>query len=277
MPPSEVRSPRSLSLPTTAPAALSRTRGGDPWGRPLNSSVHNIVSEGATSTRSSLGGKSPGSRTRLESMRHRRPRPTTDAAPLRTPNCSNRADTCNHRPSAVASANAYRQPGHQHYRRVRPHLLATRRRLGLGFDLIGLNDHEALVDRAGLVLVRPGTPAHTRENPSLSTRQRSVPTRLGLPPSRRMAGRHRRALAQRRGRLRRARARPTGLPTLRPRPRGHARVARQPVCSPSRCTMSMTVLRPSRLSSPADWQTSRNSFPRIDCSSDHRPRPGDSR
>ena len=51
----------STSLPTTAPAALSRTRGGDPWGPPPNSSIQNIVSEGATSTRSSLGGKSPGS------------------------------------------------------------------------------------------------------------------------------------------------------------------------------------------------------------------------
>ena len=60
------------------------------------------------------------------------------------------------------------QPGHQHYRRVRPHLLATRRRLGLGFDLIGLNDHEALVDRAGLVLVhreRRLTPGKTRRYP----------------------------------------------------------------------------------------------------------------
>src|SRR5271157_4436200 len=38
-------------------------------------SIHNIVSEGATSTRSSLGEKSPGSQTRLESMRHRRPGP----------------------------------------------------------------------------------------------------------------------------------------------------------------------------------------------------------
>jgi hypothetical protein len=36
--------------------------------------------------------------------------------------------------------------------RIRPHLLATRRRLGLGFDLIGLDDHEALVHRAGFVL-----------------------------------------------------------------------------------------------------------------------------
>ena len=61
------------------PSSSFSKRGGDPWGRPLNSSVHNIVSEGATSTRSSLGGKSPGSRTRLESMRHRRPRPTTYA------------------------------------------------------------------------------------------------------------------------------------------------------------------------------------------------------
>ena len=46
---------------------------------PPNSSIHNIVSEGATSTRSSLGEKSPGSQTRLESMRHRRPGPATGA------------------------------------------------------------------------------------------------------------------------------------------------------------------------------------------------------
>src|SRR5208337_3772296 len=43
---------------------------------------------------------------------HAAPSPKTSnrRAPLRTPNCSNRADTCNHRPSAVASANAYRNP-----------------------------------------------------------------------------------------------------------------------------------------------------------------------
>ena len=44
------------------------------------------------------------------------------------------------------------QPGHQHHRRVRPHLLAARRWLGLGLDLVGFDDHEALVHRAGLIL-----------------------------------------------------------------------------------------------------------------------------
>src|SRR5208337_1293126 len=43
---------------------------------------------------------------------HAAPSPKTSnrRSPLRTPNCSNIADTCNHRPSAVASANAYRNP-----------------------------------------------------------------------------------------------------------------------------------------------------------------------
>ena len=34
-------------------SSFSNARG-DPWGRPLNSSAHNIVSEGATTTRSLL-------------------------------------------------------------------------------------------------------------------------------------------------------------------------------------------------------------------------------
>src|SRR5271166_241474 len=46
MPPSEVRSPRSPSLPTTAPAALSRTRGGDPWGRPIYAGARSQESAG---------------------------------------------------------------------------------------------------------------------------------------------------------------------------------------------------------------------------------------
>jgi hypothetical protein len=41
-------------LSTTAPAVVSRTSGDDPWGRPPNSAIHNSVSEGATSIRSSL-------------------------------------------------------------------------------------------------------------------------------------------------------------------------------------------------------------------------------
>src|SRR5208283_1347396 len=38
------------------------------------------------------------------------PRTNNHRLPLRTPNCSNNAETCNHKPSAVASANAYRNP-----------------------------------------------------------------------------------------------------------------------------------------------------------------------
>ena len=38
------------------------------------------------------------------------PKTSNRRSPLRTLNCSNRADTCNHRPSAVASANAYPNP-----------------------------------------------------------------------------------------------------------------------------------------------------------------------
>src|SRR5208337_2350938 len=38
------------------------------------------------------------------------PRTSNRRSPLRTPNWSNSADTCNNRPSAVAFANAYRNP-----------------------------------------------------------------------------------------------------------------------------------------------------------------------
>src|SRR5271157_1928788 len=54
LPLSQVRSRHLLSLPTVSPAVPSRTHGDDPWGRPRNSSVRNIVSGDATSTRSSL-------------------------------------------------------------------------------------------------------------------------------------------------------------------------------------------------------------------------------
>ena len=67
------------------------------------------------------------------------------------------------------------QPGHQHHRRERPYLLATRRRLGLGFDLIGLDDHEPLIHRAGLVL------GH-RERRLTSGKARCYPLGLDLFP-----------------------------------------------------------------------------------------------
>jgi hypothetical protein len=43
---------------------------------------------------------------------HAAPSPSTSnrRSPLRTPNSSSSAETCNHKPSAVASANAYRNP-----------------------------------------------------------------------------------------------------------------------------------------------------------------------
>ena len=46
----DTRVPGTQSSPTTAPVAPSRRRGDDPWGRPRNSSVRNIVAEGVPGT-----------------------------------------------------------------------------------------------------------------------------------------------------------------------------------------------------------------------------------
>ena len=75
----------------------------------------------------------------------------------------------------MASANAYRNPATS-TTAVNVHTsLLTRRRLGLGFDLIGLDDHEPLIHRAGLVL------GH-RERRLTSGKARCYPLGLDLFP-----------------------------------------------------------------------------------------------
>src|SRR5271166_1978080 len=157
------------------------------------------------------------------------PRTSNRRSPLRTPNWSNSADTCNHRPSAVASANAYRNP-------------AT--------STTAVNVHTSLrpVDGWALVLTSSGStitnPSSTAWGLSLATGNAGshpgsplLSTRAGLLPSRPAAGRHRLTLSGRRGRQQLGRARPTGPRTLRPGPRGLAHVARGPVARPpdARC------------------------------------------
>src|SRR5512135_299601 len=78
-PPAGVPPRHPPSLPTTAPAVPSPTRGDVLWGLRRHSFAHNIVSEDATSTQSSPWGTPPSPRTRVESRRRRRPRPTTGA------------------------------------------------------------------------------------------------------------------------------------------------------------------------------------------------------
>ena len=90
------------------------------------------------------------------------PKSSNRRSPRRTPNCNSRADTCNHRPSGVASANAYRKP-------------AT--------STTAVNVHTSLrpVDGWALVLTSSGS---TITKPSSTTRGSSVGHRAGWLTSR---------------------------------------------------------------------------------------------
>ena len=186
-------------------------------------------------------------------MRHRRPRPATDVVPPGPPNCSNRADTCNHRPSAVASANA------------QCNLTTSTTAVYVHTSLRPVDGWALVLTSSGSTITKPsstargsswstgnagshpGTPvaihsakvcSHSAWASSESSNGRSSSTSPGTALGSTTAGPSKANWASDASKTSRARSRCATIS-----------------CSPSRCTMSMTGSA-RRLSSPAYWQTS---------------------